>query len=397
MINYQKTAYFFLILQIIFLAISPNFALGEDNRNLLLIGLMSVSPILIIAFNKYHKTDVWMSVIIVSIIVIPFLNHPQSIRWSTILYSCMFGFSFIAYTRLLSKSKLLPIKYLKILKILIILYAVTLLIQQLCVLLGLPIFNISNYNKETPWKLNSLAAEPSHSARIVALLMYSYIVIKELLLNRTYILKKDFKHDKWVWFAFIWTMTTMGSATAFFFLPIILLKFLKRRSIITLIIISTAVFSLMNYLGVDAFDRTFKVATALTTLDINTIIVADHSGSLRIVPFLILIPMLSIFTLNGWYGHGVDYVSTFLSDFIPGVPDGISGGGFLQFWMEYGFFCFIIFTFGSIRYLIKKNDKLSIIFWFMLIFVLGMNNQITWLCFVLLFTNKHFLNLKLIK
>lgn len=395
MINLQKKAYLFLVLIIVTLAVSPAFSLGVGNRNLLLIGVMSLSPILIIAFNKYHKTDIWIVAFIVSIILIPLLHQPQSMRWPTVLYSCMFGLLFMAYTRLLYKSKLLPIKYLKLLKILIIAYAVTLLIQQFCVLTGLPIFNIATYNLETPWKLNSLSAEPSHSARIVALLMYSFILIKELILNRKYNLKKDFKYDKWVWLAFIWTMITMQSATAFLFLPIVMLKILNRKSIIPFIIISIALIGLINVFGVYEIERTFKVAKAMITLDADTLIKVDHSASLRIVPFLILIPMLSISTLNGWFGYGIDHVSTFLSNFIPGVNEGVSGGGLLQLWMEYGFICFIIFSFGSIRYIITQNDRLSIVFWFFLIFLYGVNNQIVWLCSVLLFTNCYFLNFKL--
>ena len=395
MINIQKIAYFFLILFILAHAISPAFALGDDNRNLFLIGVMSISPILLIVFNKYHKTDVWIFFFLISIVMVPLIHQTHSMRWSTVLYSCMFGLSFMAYTRLLSISKLMPFKYLKVLKILIKAYAIILLIQQICVFFNLPIFNVSNYLASQPWKLNSLAAEPSHSSRIVGLLMYSYIIMREITINREYNLKKDFKYDKWVWLAFIWTMVTMGSSTAFLFLALVLLKFLKRKNIIPLIIISIAVFSLMNILGIEQFERTLKVAKAFITLDVNTIIETDHSASLRIVPILILIPMLSIFSLNGWFGHGVDYVSTFMSDFIPGVPEGISGGGFLQFWMEYGFICFIIFIFGSIRYLIKQNDKFSIVFWFILIFIVGVNNQITWLCVLLLFTNKYFLNFKL--
>ena len=51
MINIQKTAYLFLLLLVIALATSPAFALGQANRNLLLIGVMSISPMLIIFFN----------------------------------------------------------------------------------------------------------------------------------------------------------------------------------------------------------------------------------------------------------------------------------------------------------------------------------------------------------
>lgn len=105
--------------------------------------------------------------------------------------------------------------------------------------------------------------------------------------------------------------------------------------------------------------------------------------------------MLSLSTVDGWFGHGIDYVSSFLSDFIPGVAEGYSGGGLLQLWMEYGFICFFIFFRGSIIHILKRNNRLSVLFWFLLIILYGVNNQIVWLCFVLLFTNKYFLNFKL--
>ena len=127
-----------------------------------------------------------------SIIFIPLFYRPDEMRWSTILYSCMFCLSFIAYTFLLRKSKISPIQFTQIIKFLIIAYAAMLLIQQFCVLLGLPIINISNYSVLSPWKLNSLAAEPSHSARIVALLMYCYLVLHETIKSRGYNFKNDF-------------------------------------------------------------------------------------------------------------------------------------------------------------------------------------------------------------
>lgn len=390
MINLQKTAYRFLVLIIIILAVSPAFALGEGNRNLLLIGVMGLSPVLIIAFNKFHKSDIWILSFLISIIAIPLLHQPQSMRWSTVLYSCMFGLTFMAYTRLLSKSKLSPFNYLNILKLLIIAYAITLLIQQICVLLGIPIFNISNYLESEPWKLNSLSAEPSHSARIMALMMYSFITIKELLLSRAYNLKKDLHNDKWVWIAFVWSMLTMGSGTAFLFLPLVLLKFLKRKNIIPLILLSFGVFGVLVVLGVDVFERTYKVFLATLTLDNNTILKADHSAAMRIVPFLVLMPMLSITTMNGWFGHGIDNVSTFLSDYIYGLPKGTSGGGLFQLWMDYGLIVFLIYVLTTLNIIYIKKDLFSLFFWFLLVFMYSVNSQIVWLCIILLFTNNYF-------
>ena len=101
--------------------------------------------------------------------------------------------------------------------------------------------------------------------------------------------------------------------------------------------------------------------------------------------------MVGLSSSNDWFGHGVDHVSTFLSDYIPGVQEGISGGGFLQLWMEYGFISLVLFFIFSLFSSYRKGDFFSMFFWFMLVFLYGVNSQIVWLCLILLFTNKYFI------
>ena len=104
--------------------------------------------------------------------------------------------------------------------------------------------------------------------------------------------------------------------------------------------------------------------------------------------------MVGISSVNDWFGYGIDHVSTFLSDRIPGVPEGISGGGLFQLWIEYGVISFALFFIFSLINSYRKGDYSSILFWFMLVFLYGVNSQIVWLCIILLFTNKHFLKIK---
>ena len=386
----QMNKSFFLYLIIISMAIAPAFALGEDNRNLLLIGVMILSPMIILSSKRIKRSNVWLLLFMTSIILVPFVYQPASMRWSTVMYSIMFCLTFIAYVQLLYQDSFTVENYQKLLKYLIYAYFVVLLIQQFCVLTGLPIFNLSNYILSEPWKLNSLAGEPSHSARIVGLLMYCYITIKELIIKRNYNFYLDIKDDKWVWLAFLWTMVTMGSGTAFLFIIIVLLKFIRLHSLLPLFAISSLIIFFVNIMDISAFERTFKVFIATLTLDVDTIITADHSASQRIVPILIVAKMLDLTTLNGWFGHGIDYGSSFLSTMIPGVADNYTGGGLLLVSLEYGFITCVLFFIFSFSNSFKKGDYLSIVFWFMLVFMYGVNNQIVWLCIILLFTNKYF-------
>ncbi len=383
---------FFLVIILIALAISPAFALGEGNRNLLLIGVMGVSPILILKYRKFYWSEVWLLLFMVSIVLAPLFNQPASMRWSTVLYSFMFGVTFIAYVRLLHRNKFSIESYQKLLMFFMYAYFVVLLIQQFCVLIGLPVFNVSNYDLGNPWKLNSLAAEPSHSARIVALLMYCYIITKEIIKKRKYDFRSEIKKDKWVWLAFLWTMVTMGSGTAFVFIFIVLLKFMKIKSLIPLVVVVSVIIILVSLMGITVFDRTFKIFIATLSFDANTIIQADHSASIRIVPMMILAEMVDLTTLNGWFGHGIDYVSSILSLHIPGIPENTSGGGLLQLCTEYGFLSFLLFIIFSVSINFNKKDYLSLVFLFMLVLMNSLNSQITWLCIVLLFSNNYFLN-----
>ena len=382
---------FFLNLILISLAISPSFALGLDNRNLLLIGLMSLSPIFVLMNLKFGKMDKLLLFFLASIVVFPYLFQVESMRWSTVLYSIMFGLTFIAFKQLLRKNYFSVADYFKILKYLIYAYFIVLLIQQFCVLTGLPIFNLSNYDPNEPWKLNSLSAEPSHSARIVALLMYSYITIKELITNRKYSLKFDLKKDKWVWIFFIWIMITMGSGTAILFIIIVFLKFLRFKKLLPFIITGIIFISILDSSGIKSFQRTKNVILSSLTLNESAILQADHSAAMRIVPIVVAAKKVAFNSFNDWFGYGIDFTTSFISDEVPGIPEGLSGGGMFQIWLEYGFISFALFVAFSLSNIYRKKDYLSFIFWFLLVFVYGVNNQIVWLCIILLYVNRYFL------
>ncbi len=272
----------------------------------------------------------------------------------------------------------------------IVAYFITLLIQQFCVLIGLPIFNLSNYNPNEPWKLNSLSAEPSHSGRIVGLLFFCFISVKEVIIKRNYALKLDFKDDIWIWGFFLWTMLTMGSSTAILFLILIYFKLFGLRNLFFNSLMTLFIFYFINILGIKQIDRLLDTMKAFFTFDIRSIISTDHSASIRIVPLFIVSTKLDVFSINGIFGHGIDSVSSFLYRFIPGVKNNITGGGFLHIWYEYGFLTFLFIVIFSFKVANCRGSLWNFIFWVLLVFLYGINSQITWLCLILLFTINYF-------
>ena len=277
-----------IIILLLSLSISPAIFLGEGNRNLLLIGVMSIIPIFFLKYFKLDKIDIILLACFLLMLIGPYFTNIESYRISTILYSIMFGFLFITYKQILYHSFFTIENFIKLIKYIIYAYLIVLIIQQFCVLTGLPIFNISNYSPAEPFKLNSLSAEPSHTVRIVALLMFTYIILTEIMKDTKYSFLEELRNDKLLWFAFLWIMLTSGSATGFLFLAIIFMKFLQIRNIVFLFILTVLGIILLLNLNITSFQRTFDFTQAVLTLDIYEMMSVDHSASMRIAPLFVV-------------------------------------------------------------------------------------------------------------
>ena len=382
-----------LVLFFVFVAalcVSPAFALGAGARNLFLIGLMGMAPFFFLVYPIWSRVDCWLFLLIITTIAFPLLMHPETMRYSTVLYTCMFLLYFMVIYRLLNFSAISQENYAKFLKILIYAYFVVLLIQQFCVLFGLPIFNVSNYNITEPWKLNSLMSEPEHSGRMIALLMFSFLTTQDCIVGKKMSFAESWHRDKWVWLAFLWSMLTMMSAGAYLFLFLVVLKFLDRRKLIPFIAIVAVAVLIGIALEVKPFMRLYKLVTALFTFDIHEIYRADQSGALRFVPSIICIEKMDLHTLDGWFGAGVDYTKSFMYQYLPGVNKGYVGGGSFIYALEYGFINFLIYiSFSLFACYDKQNKLVSLAFWLFSVLLTGINLQLTWATIVLLYCNKY--------
>lgn len=374
------------------ISVSPALALGEGNRNLLLIMAMCLSLLFIFyRYNIISKIDVPIFSLCFCFIFFPLMIHPETMRWSTVLYSCLFCLFFMVYVHVLFNSQLPVVKYVSLLKGIIFAFCIVLVLQQICVLLRLPIINLSNYDPETPWKLNSLSSEPSHSARFVAILMYSFLWMQDLIDNRTIDFGESFKSNKKVWLSFFWVMLTSGSGTAIILLGVIFLRYINKRHIIRISLTVVAVLFVFKSVKYEPIDRVYRFTQAIITFDRNAMIEADHSASLRLLPFMVCLDKLDLTTVNGWFGHGIDYVSEIMYREIPGIEEGYASGGYMLIALEYGFILFLILTCFTFRICYDKNNRLqSILLWLMCCFLLGVNIQIAWAFIFLSYTNKFY-------
>lgn len=382
MFDILRKDYAIINIMIILVAVSPAFALGEGNRNMLLIGAMCLSPYFFIRYPIIiPKVDIPLTLICFMMIAFPLIFHPETMRWSTVLYSCLFCLYFMAFARVLSVKEYSLLDFAQLLKGLIFAYCIVLIIQQFCVLFGLPIFNVSNYTPLEPYKLNSLMSEPSHSARIIPILMYFYILVKERINGEMYVLKERFTEDRKVWLAFLWSVLTMGSATAFIFLLIIVFKvfpsFKKANTLLVIVVGILAVSVAVN--ENHNLDRAFRFSKAVLTLDEKQIIRADGNGAHRIVQSFRGARFVGLNDKDDWVGHGVDADSELIpnwqSSYLPG------GAGMFFLWVNYGFLaCMLWWCFSFHVTLLKHEPLISTFIWLLTIFIMGgLNNQIIWL------------------
>lgn len=374
---------------IILLAVAPAFALGEGNKNLLLIGAMCFSPYF---FRKYPvilpKIDIPLISICLMMIIFTMVFHPETLRWSTLMYSCLFCMFFMSFARVLSFSDYRADDFAKLIKWLLYAYCITLMIQQFCVLTGLPIFNLANYNPREPWKLNSLMAEPSHTARVQTLLMFFYINIQMYITDIKDIKKLLSQANKKVIAAFLYPIFTMGSGTGFLLLFILLLRFIPKKQIISLFIAGLLLTPAIIYVisTNDTAKRTADFVVAIAAFDEKQLIREDLSAAIRIVPTLHGAKKVTIFTKDGLFGKGVDADAG-----LTPLPSVDCGAGSFSIWYNFGFFSAIIFWSFTLSVCFLRNDVvMSCFFWlFLCFFYGGLNIQIIWFTLAIFLSYKY--------
>lgn len=382
--NAQIFGYYVLTALFVFgTALKP--LLGDDNRNLLLIAFMGISPAL--AMMRHLRVQhVYLFLFLASVLLFPPLINPEHMRWSTVLFTAMFALSFVAYENALRASKMDIHLFIKAVRFILLAHFTVFVIQQIGVLTGLPILNESNYAEANRWKLNALSAEASHAARIVSVFMFAYLSLEEIRTGKRYSIKNQLRRDRFLWLGYIWMVATMQSATMFVLFPIILLKLTNSRNVIAIMVLGVVPVVLVALSQNETAARVFALLSAALTFEYTLLLEADHSGSLRIAPMFVLAEMVDLNSWQGLFGHGVDTVSGFMSNYIIGVPEGYSGGGMLRIWYEYGFITFALFTVFTMRVSLALNSVSDFLFWALLVFVVGTNNQMVWM-YLIIFTS----------
>lgn len=300
--NITVIVLFIMLTQLVFLegyGISP-----------LKVGLMALMPLVFIFKVSYVSKALILGVLYLLVIIFSGLFHPESFRFSTIGYLGMFVITFITVYNLVHFGVFTLKFFIKFLRWMILAYAICLICQQLLVLIGIRFMPLVNLNDQfflAIDKLPSLSLEPSHTARILGVLMYAYMQCNGFKQGSSFRFYQLFEQEhKWVSYGFLWSMLTMGSGTAFIVLGVLSLYFINWRNALIIVPLLAGMVTIGSSMGIKQFDRAYNITQATLTFNKEIVGETDGSAAYRIRPILNTINNLDLSKKEHWFGYGID-------------------------------------------------------------------------------------------
>lgn len=270
------------------------------------VGLMALAlPILLSKKLYFERVFLWGIAYWLVVFLITFFK--DDMRFSTIGYLGMFIVTFIMYYCLIYSGAFSLNYFMDILRWLIMAYCIVLVLQQLAMLVGLRslwFINLYNQGFLSLDKLPSLSIEPSHSARLLTALMFSYIRSLETLKGKRINFRVLYnKKNRIISILFLWSMLTMGSGTAFIGLGILSLYFIQRKTVFYVIPILFILFFIGQSMEFEQMNRAVSIVESTITGDIEIIDATDGSAADRIMPIINTFSS-DLSDITSWVGKG---------------------------------------------------------------------------------------------
>ena len=269
------------------------------------IAFMGICPLIFIA-KKPIITKALILCVLYWVICYLLSLLKGEMRFSTLGFLGMYLITYITYFSFIVKGTFTLDYFTKVLKYLILAYGITLIGQQICVLVGLrnmPLFNLQNQFYLSITKLPSLTLEPSHSARILTFVMLGYLRCIEIKSGKKLTVKEWFNQEhRTGTLLFLWSMLMMGSGTAFIGVGILGLYFITKKTAIYIIPALIGLFIIGQSLELKQMDRVVTLATSATTGDAKEMQQADGSGATRLIPLINVFTKTDLTKKETWIG-----------------------------------------------------------------------------------------------
>ena len=235
--------------------------------------------------------------------------HPQTFRWSTMLYLLSFIIVYIyMYDSVVCRGIIDQNTFIKYIVRMIYAYTVVLMMQQALIIVGIRSFPLLNLTQflDRGIGANSLSGEPSSAARLMAVLFLALIRMEELKQNKRITIQHLWEKYRWPTLGFLWTMVTMGSGTAMIALLLTSLYFINIKQIIVTMGVILVLSLAVRYIEFKPLQRASVTIAAVMTGDDQEVSKADGSAASRIIPMLNFFK-LDFLDKDTWLGRGIDF------------------------------------------------------------------------------------------
>ena len=376
------------------------YALSVDGLSLLMLAMMFLSPIFLVCFFFYFQKDEIPIYGLMVCILTGSLLHFSSFRLSTVAYALCFLTCFITYKRVLCTGCLNKFSYLRLIRQLILAYFIVLVMQQMMTIAGLPVFN-QCWKFPNPFKLNSLAHEPSFIGGSLIVLFYSYIKIYESILGKEINLSQFCRKNKLLCISFVYVCLTCLSTWSLLGM-LVMGIYLFRKKKLGLIVLSVICLLLMFSLNLESMNlesvtRLLNIIPAILTFDTDMIRSVDLSAAARINPVLFYIQDFNLRSIDTWFGLGVDYSNTHTIARLLGNYDSMeqgnaTGGLFPAFFLDYGLISGLMFLLCLKKFAVKKFISFPFAIWLLFFMPMMFNTYMTWLFFMVMYATNYYTN-----
>lgn len=305
---------------------------------------MASTPFLLLLMSPYVSKATIFGLLFFSVTVAMSVIQFGTPRMSTFYYTALFLLMFNLYYNLVYLNNVFTIDgFLRIVKFVIMAYAICLVGQQVFFIVGLrymPFVNLMGMPYYELFRLNTLAIEPSHAARILTVYFYAFLKLLEYKNGGAPSLSLLWGEHRRLVLAFLYTMLAIGSGTAFVGLGILTLYFLRRQYVAYVVIFGFAFYMLVPVIDYEPLNRSMAVFNAAMSGDADLVRKTDHSASTRVNIILDTIKYLDLSDADTWLGKGID--ATFTSD--KAVVSAITDYGLISYILKLVFFFSCCFT-----------------------------------------------------
>ncbi len=286
------------------------------------VALMAITPLLWLIMCPRLTKATFYSVLYLVITVFCLYIQSDNVRSSTLWYTSLFFSMFNMYYAFVYTRNVFSLDYfIKLLKYFIYAYAGCLFLQQVLFITGIkyvPIINLNNMHYYEAFRLNTLAIEPSHAARLLTVTFYILLECLRLKKGRLVSFSELLHENKRTCIAFIYTMICMGSGTAFVGLAILSLYFIKKDYILIIIPTFVLAYLAVEFIDYEPLNRARNVFLTAVTGDTEELTRVDSSAASRANIIINTIKYFDITNPRLWYGYGIDsghLVASGISDY----------------------------------------------------------------------------------